>query len=76
MSVAGLRCRFPLSGTFFQEEVPMAENKKQETKGNNKVQFIVVREFAGSQSMKEAFEHLLEKQTCSRFEEWLDKKAS
>ncbi len=54
----------------------MAENKKQEIKGNNKVQFIVVREFSGSQTMKEAFEHLIEKQTCSRFEEWLDKKAS
>lgn len=54
----------------------MAEKKKKESTGNNKVQFIVVREFAGKQTMKEAFEQLIEKQTCSRFEEWLDKKAS
>ena len=54
----------------------MAEKKKKDSTGNNKVQFIVVREFAGKQTMKEAFEHLFEKQTCRQFEEWLDKKAS
>lgn len=52
----------------------MAEKKTKERK--NRVQFIVVREFAGGQTMKEAFEHLIEKQTYSRFEEWRDKKAS
>ena len=51
----------------------MAEKKKKDSTGNNKVQFIVVREFAGKQTMKEAFEHLIEKQTCRQFEEWLDK---
>ncbi len=56
--------------------MPMAEKKKKDSTGNNKVQFIVVREFAGKQTMKEAFEHLIEKQTCRQFEEWLDKKAS
>jgi hypothetical protein len=65
-----------LSGIFFREEMPMAEKKKKDSTGNNKVQFIVVREFAGKQTMKEAFEHLIEKQTCRQFEEWLDKKAS
>ena len=54
----------------------MAEKEKSVKERKNKVQFIVVREFAGGQTMREAFERLVEKQTCSRFEEWLDKKAS
>ncbi|XBX07952.1 hypothetical protein QMP26_07525 [Enterocloster clostridioformis] len=41
-----------------------------------KVQFIVSREFAGSQTMQEAFEQLIERQTCERFEEWQKRQAS
>lgn len=38
------------------------------------VRFIVSREFAGSQTMQQAFEQLIERQTCERFEEWMGKK--
>ena len=48
------------------------ENKKKERK--SRVQFIVVREFAGNQSMEEAFKHLIEKEVCSHFEEWREEK--
>ena len=37
----------------------------------NKVRFVVVREFSGEKSMREAFEQLIERQTCEHFEEWL-----
>lgn len=47
----------------------------QSHKKNKKVQFIVSREFAGSQSMQEVFEQLIERQTCEQFEEWLEQKA-
>ena len=40
------------------------------------VRFIVSREFAGSQTMQQAFEQLIERQTCERFEEWMGQKAS
>ena len=30
----------------------------------NKVRFVVVREFSGEKSMREAFEQLIERQTC------------
>ena len=46
----------------------MKKNKQQK----NKVRFVVVREFAGAKSMREAFEQLIERQTCEHFEEWLD----
>ena len=36
----------------------------------NKVRFVVVREFSGEKSMREAFEQLIESQTCEHFEEW------
>ena len=39
---------------------------------NKKVQFIVVREFSGEKTMQEAFEQLIERQTCEHFEEWLE----
>lgn len=42
--------------------------KKQNQK--NKVRFVVVREFSGEKSMREAFEQLIERQTCEHFEEW------
>ena len=44
----------------------MEKNKKQ----NKKVRFVVVREFSGDQTMREAFEQLIERQTCEHFEEW------
>ena len=47
---------------------PMEKNKKQ----NKKVQFVVVREFSGDKTMREAFEQLIERQTCEHFEEWLE----
>ena len=34
----------------------------------NKVRFVVVREFSGEKSMREAFEQLIERQTCEHFE--------
>ena len=50
----------------------MEQNKKQK----QQVQFIVVREFAGQQTMQEAFEKLIERQTCEQFEDWMERKAS
>ena len=38
---------------------------------NKKVQFIVVREFSGEKTMQEAFEQVIERQTCEQFEKWL-----
>ena len=40
----------------------------------NKVRFVVVREFSGEKSMREAFEQLIERQTCEHFEEWLEQR--
>ena len=54
----------------------MVKNKKQGQKDKKKVQFIVIREFSGKQTMQEAFEQLIERQTCEQFEEWLEQKAS
>ena len=51
----------------------MAEKKMQNQKKQSdrkKVQFIVRREFAGQQTMREAFE------TCEQFEDWLERRAS
>ena len=53
-----------------------ADYPAQNRKKNRKVQFIVSREFAGSQTMQEAFEQLIERQTCERFEEWQKRQAS
>ena len=44
----------------------MGKSKNQK----NKVRFVVVREFSGEKSMREAFEQLIERQTCEHFEEW------
>ena len=54
-----------------KQTVYPAQNRKE----NKKVQFIVSREFAGSQTMQEAFEQLIERQTCERFEEWQKRQA-
>lgn len=51
------------------------EKKQKEKDNRKKVQFIVTREFSGSQTMQEAFEQLIERQTCEQFEEWLGRKA-
>lgn len=49
-------------------EVAYGKSKQQK----NKVRFVVVREFSGEKSMREAFEQLIERQTCEHFEEWLE----
>ena len=48
-----------------------SEKKKERQESWKKVQFIVTREFSGSQTMQEAFEQLIERQACGQFEEWL-----
>lgn len=48
----------------------MEKSKQQK----NKVRFMVVREFSGEKSMREAFEQLIERQTCEHFEEWLEQR--
>ena len=49
--------------------------KKEKQESRKKVQFIVTREFSGSQTMKKTFEQLIERQACGRFEEWMGRKA-
>ena len=51
-----------------------SEKKKEKQESRKKVQFIVTREFSGSQTMQEAFEQLIERQACGRFEEWMGRK--
>ena len=48
--------------------------KKTQTAEKTKVRFVVVREFSGEKSMREAFEQLIERQTCEHFEEWLEQR--
>ena len=50
----------------------MEKTQKQESKQRKKVKFIVVREFSGEKTMREAFEQLIERQTLEHFEEWLE----
>ena len=54
----------------------MEKSQNQENKQSKKVNFIVVRYFSGEKTMQEAFEQLIERQTCEHFEEWLERKAS
>ena len=54
----------------------MEKTQKQENKQSKKVKFIVIREFSGDKTMREAFEQLIERQTCEHFEEWLERKVS
>ena len=52
----------------------MAENKgtkKSPDTGKNKKVL-----FSGQQTMRQAFEQLIERQTCEHFEEWMGQKAS
>lgn len=53
----------------------MSNTPAHTTKQQTKKKFIVSREFSGNQSMREAFEQLIERQSHSHFEEWLEKKA-
>ena len=50
----------------------MEKTQKQENKQNKKVKFIVIREFSGDKTMQEVFEQVIERQTCERFEQWLE----
>ena len=50
----------------------MEKTQKQENKQGKKVKFIVVREFSGEKTMQEAFEQVIERQTCEQFEKWLE----
>ena len=52
----------------------MEKAQKQENKQRKKVKFIVIREFSGDKTMREAFEQLIERQTCEHFEEWLEQR--
>lgn len=57
----------------------MSKNKGNQSpapKSGKKVRFIVIREFSGNQTMQEAFEQLIERQTCEQYEEWRERKAS
>ena len=55
-----------------EEKTGKADKKEIRSRKNqkNKVRFVVVREFSGEKSMREAFEQLIERQTCEHFEEW------
>ena len=48
---------------------------QKQKKNNNTVQFIVSRGFAGGQTMQEAFEQLIERQACERFDKERERKA-
>lgn len=50
----------------------MEKAQKQENKQRKKVKFIVIREFSGDKTMQEAFEQVIERQTCEQFEKWLE----
>ncbi len=54
----------------------MEKAQKQENKQRKKVKFIVIREFSGDKTMQEAFEQVIERQTCEQFKKWLKRKAS
>ena len=68
---------YPVTGVRLQGigGLPMNNTPAHTTKQQTKKKFIVSREFSGNQSMKEAFEQLIERQTHSQFEEWLERKA-
>ena len=51
------------------------ENQQQKQKDRKKVQFIVTREFSGSQTMREAFEQLIERRAGSSRNGWAKKPA-
>ena len=55
----------------------MDREMKTDKKGAKvQTRFVVTREFGGTQTMQEAFEQLIERQTCERFEEWQKRQAS
>lgn len=51
------------------------ENKTDRKRNKAQTRFVVTREFCGTQTMQEAFEQLIERQTCERFEEWQKRQA-
>ena len=63
---------YEVGGKYIMTE--KRESPKQE-KRNNTVQFIVSRGFAGGQTMQEAFEQLIERQACERFDKRRERKA-
>ena len=63
---------YEVGGKYIMEE--KRESPKQERR-NKAVRFIVSRGFAGGQTMQEAFEQLIERQTYERFEERRERKA-
>ena len=46
------------------------------TRHKDKPRFIVTREYSGSQSMRTAFEQVIETQACCQFESWLEKRGN
>lgn len=59
---------FPKDKSAANKRMPEPMEKSK----NKKVQFIVVREFSGEKTMQEAFEQVIERQTCEQFEKWLE----
>lgn len=53
----------------------MERKAVREQDNKQKVQFTVVREFAGGQKMQDVFERLIEHRVRERLEEWLGRKA-
>lgn len=54
----------------------MQEVKSAKTGKKTKPRFIVVREYNGDQSMREAFEQLIERRANTQIDKWLEKKIS
>lgn len=53
-------------------EVAYGESPKARKQAAQKVKFIVIREFSGDKTMQEAFEQVIERQTCEQFRKWLE----
>ena len=50
------------------------EHTTSKPRRKDKPRFIVTHEYNGSQSMRAAFEQVIETQACGQFESWLEKK--
>ena len=59
-----------VSDAAYDKAVEVVTDMEKSKQQKNKVRFVVVREFSGEKSMREAFEQLIERQTCEHFEEW------
>ena len=62
--------QYPLRSEPMRSIKPFSLSMEKSKNQKNKVRFVVVREFSGEKSMREAFEQLIERQTCEHFEEW------